>query len=466
MVLKKYLQGIALVVLILGMLSVAMAALITNPTGDQSVSDVSTNLSRTFSITTSYNASVNWYLNGTLKNSTLNVTPSSYTNNSFAIGFWNVTAIATNSSDGNDTEKITWWWTITAAPTSETAPSITVGPTASPLDTSANISFTVNQSNANTTVRYGTDQSLSLETTPLISGTSRVIQLTGLSKGTLYYYSVFARNASNTSLVSNSSIQNFTTLNPTAPNISNINQGTPSENSVSISFEVNQSDAKTQIKYGEDTSLSSSTFLGTLRTIVLSSLNQGTKYYYSIFAYNATNQTYSNNSTILNFTTKYPAPTIASIDPSNATAIDLPSGESKNLSVTVGSQNGTLSWYKNDVFVTSKSVNAAETVIYTFNETTKGTYKITANLSNSNGSVTKIWTINVRPATYTSGNRVWDGDANPADFSTKYSWNPMSFSGFYYNAKDDVGNEKITIELASNKSRTIAENKLTYTTSP
>ena len=75
------------------------------------------------------------------------------------------------------------------------------------------------------------------------------------------------------------------------------------------------------------------------------------------------------------------------------------------------------------------------------------------------------WNLSVRSTTYYSGNRIWDG-SKPDDFALTYSWNPMSFSGFYYNAKDDVGNENISITLDSYSSRTINEGKLVYTTSP
>ena len=60
---------------------------------------------------------------------------------------------------------------------------------------------------------------------------------------------------------------------------------------------------------------------------------------------------------------------------------------------------------------------------------------------------------------------IWDG-GKPDEFSLTYSWNPMSFSGFYYNARDDAGNENIIVALSGYSSRTIAEGKLIYRTSP
>jgi S-layer protein (TIGR01567 family) len=468
MAIKRYLQGIAIVVLILGMLSVAMAFSITSPSSNNiAVNNTTGDPARTFTIITSHNANITWYVNGTPDGSTTNATISNYINSTFVVGYWNVTAVATNSSNSSQIDRVTWWWTVSEAASVETAPNITSQTAINITDTSADIKFSVNQSNAISRVRYSKNPSLSSAIWSIWNNNSspRTINISGLDKSTSYYYSVYAYNESNHNLDINTSIESFTTLDPTEPNISNITQGIPSENSISISFDVNQSNAKTKIKYGEDIYLSNSTILGTLRTIILSSLNQGTKYYYSIFAYNLTNQTYFSNSTIYNFTTKYPAPPIVLPSPTTTT-LEITAGESTNLSVTIGDQVGTLTWFENDVInLTSKSVNSSEIVIYTFSKNTKGTYNITANLSNVNGSTIRKWTIKVNPTTFSSGNRIWDG-GKPEDFALIYSWNPMTFSGFYYNAKDDVGNEKINITLGGYSTRTISKNNLVYTTSP
>lgn len=474
MVNKKYIQRFEILVLILGMLSVAMAITIDSPPGDNiPVNNITTDPPMNFVIVTSDNVNVTWYVNGSSHKTNTNVTSSFYSNASLAsaAGNLNVTVNVYNSSDASYVGKKTWFWTITTPPLPvETAPIFNVNPTHDPLDTSANISFTINQSNANTTVRYG----LNLSTLTLGStwengssfGSLRIIQLSGLSPGTQYYYSVYAYNWSNNTFYINSTINNFTTKNPSSPNVSNITIGPPTSTTISISFDVNQTDALTSIHYGIDSgSLGNSTSYNTLRTVLLSSLSPGTLYYFSIFAKNVTNQSYISNSTIQNFTTKYPAPTISTIEPSNTSAVEMIVGESKNLTVTIGSQGGNLSWYLNSDLLTSKSVNSTESVIYTFTKNIKGTYNITANLSNINGSDIRKWTINVHPTTFSTGNRIWDG-SKPDDFSRTYSWNPMSFSGFYYGAKDDVGNENITIELLQYNSRSILKDKLTYSTSP
>ena len=67
----------------------------------------------------------------------------------------------------------------------------------------------------------------------------------------------------------------------------------------------------------------------------------------------------------------------------------------------------------------------------------------------------------VRPATYESGNRIWDEDTN---LSTTYEWNPQSFSGFYYDLDTDEGSETLTIKNID--SRSIERGDIIYETSP
>jgi len=66
----------------------------------------------------------------------------------------------------------------------------------------------------------------------------------------------------------------------------------------------------------------------------------------------------------------------------------------------------------------------------------------------------------VRPTTYESGNRIWDEDKN---LSTTYTWNPQSFSGFYYDLDTDEGSETLTIEDID---RSLGRGDIIYETSP
>ncbi len=71
--------------------------------------------SRTFNITVNQSVNVTWYLNGTQVGFNDGVTDASYTNSSASEGFWNVTAIATNTSTGLSASQ-TWDWYVTTSP--------------------------------------------------------------------------------------------------------------------------------------------------------------------------------------------------------------------------------------------------------------------------------------------------------------------------------------------------------------
>jgi S-layer protein (TIGR01567 family) len=470
MAIKKYLQGIAIVVLILGMLSVTMAITINSPTPSSPISNVIGDPARSFSINTSSNATIEWQINGTTKFTSLaNVTTSTYTNSSFRVGIWNVTAIAANSSHLSEIDTETWLWTITApALVVDTAPIFTVDPTHDPQDTSANISFSINQSNANTTVRYGLNPSTliseSIWKNGSSFGTSRIIQLSGLSSGTQYYYSVYAYNESNNTLYKNSTPNNFTTKNPSLPNVSNITKGIPTTTTISISFEVNQTDSLTSIFYGTNPdSLGSSTSYNTLRTVPLSGLSPGTLYFFSIYAKNVTNQSYISNSTIQNFTTIYPAPKKSGTT-SPATPLTTTGSDNQTFSISFD-QAVNVTWSSNSsVKMPAPNISVTSATLL-MSSPGVGTWYIKASWINDNGSDNYTWIWNVRPTTFFSGNRIWDGSRQDL-FGLTYTWTPMSFSGFYYNAKDDVGNENIQITLGSYDARTISAGKLIYTTSP
>ncbi|HEY9206645.1 MAG TPA: S-layer protein domain-containing protein [Candidatus Methanoperedens sp.] len=111
------------------------------------------------------------------------------------------------------------------------------------------------------------------------------------------------------------------------------------------------------------------------------------------------------------------------------------------------------------------SVPAGGNSNFTFNSTAKGNYSLSVEANNTNGTSTMLWNITVHPRTFFKGNRIWDG-SKPDEFSLTYTWDPMSFSGFYYDINDDVGDESITMTLDSYSDRTINKGKLVYTTTP
>jgi len=68
--------------------------------------------------------------------------------------------------------------------------------------------------------------------------------------------------------------------------------------------------------------------------------------------------------------------------------------------------------------------------------------------------------IDATPPTYYSGNRIWDEDAN---MSNTYTWNPQSFSGFYYDLDTNEGSETLIIEDID---RSLGRGDIIYETSP
>lgn len=472
MVNKKFVLGIAIVVFVIlgtAMSGMAAPASITNL---KNITYAQTYINWTWTDPADSNFSdVIVYIDGIFK-----------TNVSKGKEYYNLTNLtpdttynmSTHTKDTNGSINTTWKYdnarTAPLVETPPTTPEFTSGPNHTDVtDRSANITFNVNQSNSASRVKYGENSSLLSWSEYDNSTPPREIILSGLTNNTTYFYSVYIYNKSNTTLRKNSSILSFTTLDPTAPNIISSWSDNPTISEVNITFTLDQSNANARIKYGQ-TELLNEGFVwkngsNATRTKQLTSLESGKKYFYSVYAYNKTNQDFSSNSSIRNFTTKSPGPTIAS---QNFSSITITVGQQINLTVTIGNQSGTLTWYmKNNPATSLKTSNVSSTdsVSYIFSNNEKGTYIIVANITNPNSSDTTEFTIKNIPTTYSTGNRIWDG-SKPDDFALAYTWTPQSFSGFYYNAKDDVGNENIKITLSSNTSRTIAEGKLVYSTSP
>jgi S-layer protein (TIGR01567 family) len=68
---------------------------------------------REFNIAIDQPSDVTWYINGTVvKDTEKGVTSASYTNSSAAIGYWNVSAVASNAK-GTDVQ--TWWWAVASS---------------------------------------------------------------------------------------------------------------------------------------------------------------------------------------------------------------------------------------------------------------------------------------------------------------------------------------------------------------
>jgi S-layer protein (TIGR01567 family) len=154
----------------------------------------------------------------------------------------------------------------------------------------------------------------------------------------------------------------------------------------------------------------------------------------------------------------YPVPGIT-VTPDTETHQTIGS-QSANFTATFN-QTVNVSWYINGSRINYTSL---VTSTYYFNNTpSTGTWNITVVGNNTNGSVSKRWIWTVRPKTYYTGNRIWDGSK---EMSSTYTWDVYSFSGFYYNLDDNLGKESLTIKNIGKSGRSIKENDITYSTSP
>lgn len=106
---------------------------------------------RTFNITVNQTANVTWLINGTLVQDNGSVSANTlvnYTNTSAVAGFWNVTAVALNTTTGLSASQ-KWIWNVSAVPPG--APNITTFAPISPVSNNAGDSRTFNVT-ANQTV--------------------------------------------------------------------------------------------------------------------------------------------------------------------------------------------------------------------------------------------------------------------------------------------------------------------------
>jgi hypothetical protein len=86
---------------------------------------------RTFSVEVNQTVDVTWYINGTQVQTNTSITGASYTNNSAALGTWNVSAVAANS---NGTVMQKWDWSVkTQTPSTPAAPVIVSSSPTSPV---------------------------------------------------------------------------------------------------------------------------------------------------------------------------------------------------------------------------------------------------------------------------------------------------------------------------------------------
>jgi len=124
-------------------------------------------------------------------------------------------------------------------------------------------------------------------------------------------------------------------------------------------------------------------------------------------------------------------------------------------------QNCTIEWFVNDA--TEKDAESdIDFSSFVFGAgTNTGTFEITAEATlTGSDPVEKIWTLEVVPKGYESGNRIWDEDLG---LSTTYTWDALSYSGFFYDLDDGEFSEELTI---TDIARNIDEGNIEYSTEP
>jgi hypothetical protein len=158
------------------------------------------------------------------------------------------------------------------------------------------------------------------------------------------------------------------------------------------------------------------------------------------------------------------APTAITFSPTDA-MIQSIAGDTIIFTVTFN-QTANVTWYINSNPLNYSGIIPAGTIIgISYTPSSPGNYNVSVSATNENGTDTEYWNWSVHSTNFFTDNRIWDG-SRPNDFSLNYTWTPQSFSGFYYNAKDDVGSESLTMKMDSYTSRTIQSGNIDYSTTP
>ncbi len=217
--------------------------------------------------------------------------------------------------------------------------------------------------NANATIEYGTNVSMTLSTGNSSYNQNHTFNITGLDSNTTYYYNITACNSNGN--CTEQGVYNFTTNQTTpdtsAPVISNI-MNTTTNSTATITFDTDDS-ANATIKYGTSTSLGSSAKNSTLahnHSFSITGLDSNTTYYLNITACNSydncTEQgTYSFTT---NATIDTSAPAISNIinTTTNSTAtITFDTDDSANATIKYGTSTSLGSSAKNSTLAHNHS---------------------------------------------------------------------------------------------------------------
>ncbi|CAG0991381.1 hypothetical protein METP2_02594 [Methanosarcinales archaeon] len=460
MVKGKYVLEIAIVLLIMSLIPAAIAAPDITSWGNNKTNNNTPTISISIGDTIRFNATANetlspweWYVGDVINKNATSGTSDIFDYTFNAVKTYIVKVNGSNGSNASDT--ISWTVTVQAAPPATSKPTIT-----SWGNTKTNNSSLSIEINRTESVTFNATANQTINTWNwFLNGNNT------LTNNPSFTYQ-FNNGGSHTVSVNGTNTTNGTTDNTTVWNIQVIDNEPPGNITLSTNTSgttwinwiwTNPPDFNFAMVYIDEI-WKRNVNTNTYNTSLDFTFDPNTRHNISLrpvdFSNNIGNWTNGSATT----TTQKPIITrISPSDPVNSTGI-----ENKTFVIQLD-QIANVTW-TGAKSQSNLSINGL--VNLTFTPTSTGLNTISVSASNDNGtSNTIIWNWSVHPTTFSTGNRIWDG-SKPIDFDRTYTWTPQSFSGFYYNAKDDVGTENITITMDSYSSRTIGTNKLVYSTSP
>ncbi len=161
-----------------------------------------------------------------------------------------------------------------------------------------------------------------------------------------------------------------------------------------------------------------------------------------------------------------PKPQIIKDDPNKGRNVET-TGRDKGTFAAHSDQTANITWQLDGTTVFDNGSMQAGSISTYSATSTPGPHNVTVIATNTTTGLSgsDYWNWTVRPQTYASGNRVWDG-GKPDQYSLVYTWNPLSFYAFYYDLDTGVGNEALTITLRGYNDRFVADGALKYSTTP
>ena len=433
------------------------------------------NNSQTFNVTIDQTANVSWKI-GVIEVQNLSTSPgkSEYINNSAGIGSYSITATAYNDNGSSSTQS--WTWNV--LPTEK--PGIS-GLTATRGSTWINWTWSITGSNFDHTM-------VSINGTSQPNTTDNYFNYTNFNVGTSNTISLQTVDTSggiNSTIVSNTSFT-YNTVTGTGISVvplSNVlvifsQVDAEGNTTASASLSLSGENAPTFSKIGNYYYISTGAGYSLNVTVELVYTPDGINesniklYHYNGASWDdvTTSLDTTNNKVRGNVTTLSPfavgappGPTIIKNSPDDP--VETAAGISQTFKITLN-QDATITWKFDNSSVNTSSVLAGNAEFaYTPSNSNIGTRTFSVTATNVNGTDTETWNWTIRPKTYSSGNRVWDG-GKPAQYALKYTWDPLSFYAFFYDLDSGVGSESLEISLDSYSDRLIEKNDLKYTTTP